>query len=228
MKKIGIGNKVYLAYGSNLNLEQMGYRCPYAVPLGTAVLTDYRLLFRGGKDSAVATVEPETGCSVPVLLWEITPRDEQALNVYEGWPRLYRKETVTVLFDSKPLKAMVYIMNEGYRMGAPSSRYLDTICEGYLAAGFEAEPLKEAVTFSIDHLQQDQSYPTIELQTLREMILRVLSDSQPHSRQELISCALNEFQMQFYDADQRTTSAIASLLKKGTIVKIKKGLYEQP
>lgn len=228
MKKIGVGNKVYLAYGSNLNLEQMEYRCPYAVPLGTAVLEGYRLLFRGGKGSAVATVEPEDGCSVPVLLWEITPRDEHALDIYEGWPRLYRKETVIVLLDGKPLPVMVYIMNEGYEMGLPSSQYLDTICEGYLSAGFPADPLKEAVAFSAGHQQQEQTHTTIGLQELREMILRVLSDSQAHSRQELISCALNEFQMRFYDADQRTTSAIASLLKKGTIVKIKKGLYQLP
>ena len=148
MKKIGAKNKVYLAYGSNLNLEQMEYRCPYAVPLGTAVLTGYRLLFRGGKNSAVATVEPEAGCSVPVLLWEITPRDEQALDIYEGWPRLYRKETVTVDFEGKPMEVMIYIMNVGYEMDLPSSRYLDTICEGYVSAGFPADALKEAVAFS--------------------------------------------------------------------------------
>jgi len=27
-------NKLYAAYGSNLNLEQMKFRCPYALPLG--------------------------------------------------------------------------------------------------------------------------------------------------------------------------------------------------
>ena len=30
--------KVYLAYGSNLNLEQMGERCPDAAVIGTTVL----------------------------------------------------------------------------------------------------------------------------------------------------------------------------------------------
>ena len=85
-------NRLYIAYGSNLNIEQMGFRCPYAVPIGTTVLTDYRLMFRGGMDgNAVATIEPAKGESVPVLLWEITPRDEEALDRYEGWPRLYRK-----------------------------------------------------------------------------------------------------------------------------------------
>lgn len=38
---------LYLAYGSNLNLEQMAYRCPTAKPVGQVVLKDYQLLFRG-------------------------------------------------------------------------------------------------------------------------------------------------------------------------------------
>ena len=61
--------KKYLAYGSNMNLEQMAARCPGAKPLGTAVLHDYKLVFRGSRGGAVATVEPHKGGSVPVLLW---------------------------------------------------------------------------------------------------------------------------------------------------------------
>jgi hypothetical protein len=38
---------IYLAYGSNLNLEQMAYRCPNAKALGGTKLNGYRLLFRG-------------------------------------------------------------------------------------------------------------------------------------------------------------------------------------
>ena len=37
--------KYYLAYGSNLNRNQMRMRCPGAKPLGTAVIEGYRLLF---------------------------------------------------------------------------------------------------------------------------------------------------------------------------------------
>jgi len=40
-------NKYYLAYGSNLNLEQMAYRCPTAKPVGVTTLKNYQLLFRG-------------------------------------------------------------------------------------------------------------------------------------------------------------------------------------
>ena len=33
--------KYYLAYGSNLNVAQMQFRCPDAVVAGTAVIPDY-------------------------------------------------------------------------------------------------------------------------------------------------------------------------------------------
>lgn len=39
--------KYYLAYGSNLNIPQMQYRCPEARIIGTAVIEGYRLLFKG-------------------------------------------------------------------------------------------------------------------------------------------------------------------------------------
>ncbi len=138
-------NKIYAAYGSNLNLEQMRMRCPYARVLGTAELPGYRLLFRGGNGGAVATVEPKKGGSVPVLLWDITPRDEEALDRYEGWPNLYRKENVTVLHEGKLVAAMAYIMNPGRQLGRPGAGYFHTIKEGYASAGFDFGVLVKAV-----------------------------------------------------------------------------------
>ena len=156
MKKMGAGNTLYIAYGSNLNLGQMARRCPYALAVGPAELSGYRLLFRGGNGSSVATVEPEESSSVPVLLWEITPRCEQALDYYEGWPRLYRKEMVTVSFAGKPMEAMVYIMNDGRPYGTPAKFYYEAIAEGYATAGFDLAVLDEAVAFSEEHSQANK------------------------------------------------------------------------
>ena len=39
-------SKFYLAYGSNLDMERMGRRCPYAVPVGVTEIYGYRLLFK--------------------------------------------------------------------------------------------------------------------------------------------------------------------------------------
>lgn len=141
--------RLYIAYGSNLNLEQMKHRCPTAEVVGTAELKNWRLRFRGGSHSAVATIEREQGFTVPVLIWRIQPEDEVALNRYEGFPFLYRKETLCLTVNGKRVRAMVYIMNEaGHPYGIPSAGYLNTIREGYESAGFNVSILYDAVKHS--------------------------------------------------------------------------------
>ena len=76
--------KYYLAYGSNLNRNQMRMRCPGAKPLGTAVIEGYRLLFKGSKTGAYLTIEPAEGHYVPVAVWQVTEDDEKVLDRYEG------------------------------------------------------------------------------------------------------------------------------------------------
>ena len=43
-----MSRKEYFAYGSNLNFEQMAYRCPEAMAVGIAKLEGYELAFRRG------------------------------------------------------------------------------------------------------------------------------------------------------------------------------------
>ncbi len=88
--------RLYIAYGSNINLEQMAFRCPNSKVVGTRMNPDYELEFRG-----VATIVPKKGAAVPVLLWEIDQRDELRLDRYEGFPRMYRKELFEVEVDGK-------------------------------------------------------------------------------------------------------------------------------
>ena len=141
--------RLYIAYGSNLNLEQMKRRCPTAEVVGTAELKNWRLWFRGGTNSAVATVERERGFKVPVLIWRIQPEDEVALNRYEGFPFLYRKETLRLTVNGKRVRAMVYIMNaDRHPYGTPSAGYFNTIREGYESAGFNVSILYDAVKHS--------------------------------------------------------------------------------
>ena len=55
----------YFAYGSNMNLDQMAYRCPAAFVVENVKLDGYRLTFCGrGKGSGVATILPEEGSRV--------------------------------------------------------------------------------------------------------------------------------------------------------------------
>jgi len=147
---------LYIAYGSNLNLPQMSFRCPTAKVVGTSEIKDYELLFRGGRKSSVATMEPLKGSSVPVLLWKLKERDLQALDRYEGYPSFYRKEILPVELKGKTIPAMVYIMNDGHPFGSPSDYYLDTIMEGYQTAGFDTEFLEQAVEKSIQLAKEQQ------------------------------------------------------------------------
>ena len=129
---------IYLAYGSNLHIEQMQRRCPTAEVLGTSTLLGYRLVFNG-----VATIEPAPDRSVPVLLWDIKPADEPPLDRYEGFPHLYRRETVQVELNGKTVDAMVYIMNsEG--IAPPSPYYYDVIRQGYEMNGLDIAVLEQA------------------------------------------------------------------------------------
>ena len=75
MKKMtwedGMKEKYYIAYGINMHLSQMTYRCPRAVLLGKSQLENYALRFRGHPFNAFATVEPVKNESVPILIWMI-------------------------------------------------------------------------------------------------------------------------------------------------------------
>ena len=46
--------RLYIAYGSNINLEQMANRCPNSKVIGKEMLKGYELEFRG-----VATIVPK-------------------------------------------------------------------------------------------------------------------------------------------------------------------------
>jgi gamma-glutamylcyclotransferase (GGCT)/AIG2-like uncharacterized protein YtfP len=140
--------RLYAAYGSNLNLAQMGSRCPGARVVGQGVVKNKRLLFRGHNGWAVATVEPHQGGAVPILVWSITADDEAALDQYEGYPILYRKESIRVELCERVVTAMIYIMNGGYPLGRPADSYYESILAGYRAAGFDEAILQQAVNDS--------------------------------------------------------------------------------
>lgn len=158
-----IKEKLYIAYGSNLNLPQMAHRCPTAKVAGVGALHNFELLFRGSRHagspcgSAVATIEPCEGGSVPVLLWKIKPQDEIALDRYEGFPSFYEKQLIDVKLGGCPAQAMVYVMTAGHQLGTPSEFYLNTIKEGYHSAGFDTQILDGFLQSTLERMEQEQA-----------------------------------------------------------------------
>lgn len=150
-------DKIYIAYGSNLNLPQMAKRCPTAKVVGKTEIKDHELLFRGSKTGSYATIEPCEGKNVPVLLWTVKPSDEIALDRYEGYPVFYDKTSVTLTIDNKEVDAFVYVMTDGHSLGMPSKNYVNTIMEGYKTAGFDTGILEDAIDETAQRISQEQS-----------------------------------------------------------------------
>ena len=145
--------KLYIAYGSNLNLRQMEYRCRTAKVYGKGMLKDYRLLFKGSKDNAYLTIEPKAGEEVPVVIWEIQPIDERELDRYEGYPNFYEKKEIKVELETgERVTAMVYIMTDKIKdrihLNLPSKSYFEAVKEGYESFGFNLKYLHKALEVS--------------------------------------------------------------------------------
>ena len=138
--------KYYLAYGSNLNKEQMARRCPDAKPVCAYIMMDYQPVFRRG----YLTIEPKKGAIVPCGVWEISDDDERNLDRYEGYPRFYRKERFHVMvpdpeeLTGKLVTALAYVMNDGFPPEVPSDFYFYTVLAGYRDFGLDRAPMIEA------------------------------------------------------------------------------------
>lgn len=137
--------QLYFAYGSNMNLEQMAFRCPDASVVGVVRVNDYRLTFCGGSHAGVATIMPQPGSYVDGVLWRISAADEKHLDFYEGYPRLYGKESIEVIDSSgQKMTVMAYTMNSPYREcpAVPSQGYLQGIVEGCRQNGIDPTPIR--------------------------------------------------------------------------------------
>ena len=147
--------RYYIAYGSNLNIGQMAVRCPTAKVIGTAVIKDYELLFKGSKTGSYLTIEPREGSKVPVAVWEVTEEDEKELDRYEGYPTFYYKKEMTVDVTGTRggrkgrKKVFVYIMHEDRPLGIPSQYYVKVCLEGYREFDFDKELLFAAIKKSM-------------------------------------------------------------------------------
>ncbi len=159
---------LYLAYGSNMNLKQMAFRCPDAVPTDSFYLEGYELNFKG-RGAFYATIDPKENSKVPVTIWEISAEDELNLDRYEGYPTFYRKEYFNLHIGDEDLEVMVYLMN-AQEYGQPSAEYIHTIASGYKSAGFSPKTLYEFVDQSNMKIKNlNYHIPSLGLKFQREL-----------------------------------------------------------
>lgn len=140
--------KLYFAYGANLNIANMRLRCPDSVTIQPFHLQGYRLAF-----SSVATILQDEHSQVPGALWAISDQDEIALDQFEGYPTLYRKQ----ILEQEGLEFMVYVMN-AIQPWEPSAGYLETIKHGYQDWGLSHEDLDLAVQRTLWEMEYDMQW----------------------------------------------------------------------
>lgn len=150
--------KNYVAYGSNMDLYQMLYRCPHAKVIGTGVIENYRLMYK----STYATIEPEKGQNVPVVVFQISEDDEKLLDRYEGYPSFYFKQDIEVVMkDDSTVTGMVYIMENGNRFMLPTREYYQALEYAYINFGFDLNILKESLVYSFKNTVLYEQYGTV-------------------------------------------------------------------
>ena len=135
------GNKLYFAYGSNMDEEQMRHRCPDGATVGTARLPGYRFIINS---RGVATVVPDGSSAVHGILWRITAECEASLDRYEGveWGT-YTKETLGVeAEDGQVIEALVYVAGDS-EPGEGSDGYMERIAAAAGRQGLPAAYIEE-------------------------------------------------------------------------------------
>ena len=130
---------LYFAYGSNLNHFQMKRRCKDSVFLKKINLKDFRLTFRS--KYRAADIEPKKKSIDPGGLFDISKSDEKKLDLYEDYPRLYKK--YYFLYYGK--KVMTYIMVKKTEFRFPTERYLNIVKKGYRNCNLDMSYLLKAL-----------------------------------------------------------------------------------
>lgn len=148
---------LYVAYGSNMNLKQMAYRCPNSKVIGNGKLIGWKLVFNMHLDVIKTGNKNDV---VPVVVWNINKNDWFSLDMYEGYPNYYVKEFVNVKCDNgKNRKAVVYVMADDMKgIAPPMEHYFETCKQGYIDNNIDLEYLYEALNYSWENTTEKNKY----------------------------------------------------------------------
>jgi gamma-glutamylcyclotransferase (GGCT)/AIG2-like uncharacterized protein YtfP len=130
---------LYFAYGSNLNHFQMKRRCKDSVFIKKIILKNFRLTF--SSKYRAADIEVKKNSNVPGGLFEISKSDEKKLDIYEDFPKLYKK----YYFNYYNKKVMTYTMTEKTVFTFPTERYLNVVKQGYKDCKLDKKYLNKAL-----------------------------------------------------------------------------------
>ena len=125
-------------------------------------LKGWELLFKGSKTGSYLTIEENENGSVPVVIWEVTPSEEKALDRYEGYPAFYYKKDIKLQYKGirtgkqRTINAFAYIMHEDRPIGVPSIYYMKTCLDGYDTLYFDKQILLNAYKNSMEMCENEK------------------------------------------------------------------------
>ena len=132
-------NRFYFAYGANMSMDSMSWRCPNARAIGAFELRDWELEFYSH-----ANIRPVTGSKVQGVLWLITEDCEHSLDAFEGCPDYYTKRSWVQ--DGRHI--MFYEMAD-FKRGQPTVGYISDMRESYHRWHLPVQYLYEAVDATV-------------------------------------------------------------------------------
>lgn len=137
----------YFAYGSNMDSEQMKTRCPSSFGLlGVGVLKGWRFFINSRH---VANITQSKNSKVYGLLFEINKDCLESLDRSEGYPKIYDRQELTIIFEGKKINAWVYIDSNSTRLGRPRSNCLERVVEAAENFKFPKDYIKHLKSFYI-------------------------------------------------------------------------------
>ncbi|WP_323090930.1 gamma-glutamylcyclotransferase family protein [Allobaculum sp. JKK-2023] len=151
----------YLAYGSNLNLDQMERRAPTAKVYGSGWLPDHQLVMRGIPGRSYLDVIPSPSSKVPVGCFCMEDSDLSSLDEYEGYPDLYKRKTIELPIH-KPdgsvcvLECFYYQMVTDDDLAPCSKFYFEECLQGYQDFCFDQTYLANAYAQALHSIRQEQ------------------------------------------------------------------------
>jgi hypothetical protein len=115
---------LHFAYGANMSRAVMRKHAPAAVPIGAALLANYRFVISA---DGYGSVEPMRATSVHGVLWRLTARDRVGLDAWEGIAGgRYRAETMPVQQAGRRQAALVYLARP-CGIGRAKSGYMELV-----------------------------------------------------------------------------------------------------
>ena len=146
--------RVYIAYGSNMDICRMDKRCSDFEFFGIGYIYNYRLTFQQSVSGFYANLISNKSKKkkfeyTSVVLYLISEEDEKSLDMYEGYPQAYKKTELEVeLEDGSKVKGLAYVLPSNKSYGVPTIKYYRLIENAYKIFGFDLNILKEALVFS--------------------------------------------------------------------------------